>query len=98
MKALHILSVLLLVAAPHRACAWGDDGHKTIALVAEQYLEPAAKTKIAAMGRPLSLEDPQKIRMEIEAFDDIDVVGDEIRGIVARNWPHLLSKLPPEDE
>ena len=49
MKALHILSVLLLVTTPHRACGWGDDGHKTIALVAEQYLEPAVKTKIAAM-------------------------------------------------
>lgn len=31
------------------AQAWGDDGHKTIALIAEQYLEPAVKTKIAAM-------------------------------------------------
>jgi hypothetical protein len=30
--------------------------------------------------------------------DNIDVIDDEIRGIVARNWPHLLSKLPPEDE
>jgi hypothetical protein len=30
--------------------------------------------------------------------DDIDVIDDEIRGAVARNWPHLLSKLPPEDE
>jgi hypothetical protein len=41
------------------------------------------------------------IRREIEAFDDIDDIGavdDEIRGIVARNWPYLLSKLPPEDE
>jgi hypothetical protein len=49
MKALHILSVLLLVTAPHRTCAWGDDGHKAIALIAEQYLEPAVKTKVAAM-------------------------------------------------
>jgi hypothetical protein len=23
--------------------------------------------------------------------------NDKIRGIVARNWPHLLSKLPPKD-
>jgi Family of unknown function (DUF5716) len=36
--------------------------------------------------------------MEIEAFDDIDAVDDEIRGIVARNCPHLLAKLPPEGE
>jgi hypothetical protein len=25
-------------------------------------------------------------------------VDDEIRGVVARNWPHLLSKLPPEED
>jgi hypothetical protein len=39
---------------------------------------------------------------EIERFggafgDNIGVVDDEIRGLVARNWPHLLAKLPPED-
>jgi|SRR5215467_7729520 len=29
------------------------------------------------------------------AFDDMGTVDDEIRGIVVRNWPHLLAKLPP---
>jgi len=28
--------------------------------------------------------------------DDIGAVNE--RGIVARNWPHLLSKLPPEED
>jgi hypothetical protein len=38
------------------------------------------------------------IRQEIEeGFEIIVTVDDEIRGIVARNWPHLLSKLPPKD-
>ena len=49
-------------------------------------------------GRPLSPEELEMIRREIEAFDDIGAVDDEIRGIVARNWPHLLAKLPPEEE
>ena len=49
-------------------------------------------------GRPLSPEELEMIRRDIEAFDDIGAVDDEIRGIVARNWPHLLSKLPPQDE
>src|SRR5262249_19085385 len=38
--------------ARHRSPAglrMGDDGHRTIALIAEQYLEPAVKTKIAAV-------------------------------------------------
>jgi len=36
-------------------------------------------------GRPLSPEELEMIRREIESFDNIDVVDDEIRGIVA---PH----------
>jgi len=49
-------------------------------------------------GRPLSPEELEMIRRDIDAFDDIGAVDDEIRGIVARHWPHLLSKLLPEDE
>jgi hypothetical protein len=49
-------------------------------------------------GRPLSPEELELIRHQIEALDDIGAVDDEIRGIVKRNWPHLLSKLPPEED
>jgi hypothetical protein len=49
MKPLRILGVLLLMIAPYRAFAWGDDGHEAIALMAEQFLEPAVKTKVGAM-------------------------------------------------
>jgi hypothetical protein len=39
------------------------------------------------------------LRQQIEeGFDNIGEVDPEIRGIVARNWPHLLSKLPPEED
>jgi hypothetical protein len=49
-------------------------------------------------GRPLSPEELEIIRRQIEQFEVIGAVDDEIRGIVARNWPHLLSKLPPEED
>jgi hypothetical protein len=50
-------------------------------------------------GRPLSSEELEIIRRQIEeGFEVIGAVDPEIRGIVARNWPHLLSKLPPEEE
>jgi len=50
-------------------------------------------------GQPLSPEELEMIRQQIEeGFDNIAEVDDEIRGIVARNWPYLLEKLPPEDE
>jgi hypothetical protein len=50
-------------------------------------------------GRPLSPVELELIRRQVEeGFEVIAVVDDEIRGIVARNWPHLLAKLPPEEE
>jgi hypothetical protein len=48
-------------------------------------------------GRPLEPEELEMIRVQIEDFYTIEAIDPEIRGIVARNWPHLLSKLPPED-
>ena len=49
-------------------------------------------------GRPLEPDELEMIRRQIETgFDQIAVIDPEIRGIVARNWPHLLAKLPPEN-
>jgi hypothetical protein len=49
-------------------------------------------------GRPLSPDDLEMIRRQVQEFEVIAVVDDEIRGIVARNWPRLLAKLPPEED
>jgi hypothetical protein len=49
-------------------------------------------------GRPLSPEDLERLRQEIECFDYISAIDPEVRAIVERNWPHLLAKLPPEGE
>jgi hypothetical protein len=49
--------------------------------------------------RPPQPEELEMIRQQTEqGFDNIAEVDPEIRGIVARNWLHLLSKLPPEEE
>jgi hypothetical protein len=48
-------------------------------------------------GRPLEPEELEAIRQQIEQFDTIEAIDPEMRGIVERNWPHLVSKLPPED-
>jgi hypothetical protein len=45
-------------------------------------------------GRPAELE---MLREQIESMDDITAIGDEVRGIVERNWAHLVSKLPPRE-
>jgi hypothetical protein len=50
-------------------------------------------------GRPLSPDDLEMIRAQIEGgFDSIGRVDPEVYGIVKRNWPHLLAKLPPEPD
>ncbi|WP_315782320.1 hypothetical protein [Bradyrhizobium sp. SZCCHNPS1003] len=49
-------------------------------------------------GRVLDPEELEEIRQQIEEFDTIEMVDPEIRCIVERNWPHLLSKLPPDDD
>jgi hypothetical protein len=33
------------------------------------------------------------IREQFESMDDITAIDDEVRGIVERNWPQLVSKL-----
>lgn len=49
-------------------------------------------------GRPLEPDELEAIRVQIEEFDTIEAVDPEARGIVKRNWPHLMAKLPPEDD
>ena len=49
-------------------------------------------------GRPLEPEELEQIRRQIESFDTIEAIDPEMRGIVERNWPHLVSKLPPRDD
>ena len=45
-----IFAALLIVGLlPQHAQAWGDQGHRIIALVAERYLDPTARTKLDAM-------------------------------------------------
>jgi hypothetical protein len=47
-------------------------------------------------GRPDELE---IIRLQVESgFEPVEAIDPEIREIVKRNWPHLLAKLPPEDD
>jgi hypothetical protein len=47
---------------------------------------------------PLEPEELEAIRQRIEQFDTIEAIDPEMRGIVERNWRHLVAKLPPEDD
>jgi hypothetical protein len=50
-KPLLLAWFLLAVALtdPHPAGAWGDEGHKVIALIAEHYLDPAVHSEVATL-------------------------------------------------
>ena len=48
-------------------------------------------------GRSLEPEELEAIRQQIGQFDTIEAIDPEMHGIVERNWPHLVAKLPPED-
>jgi hypothetical protein len=39
----------MLAIQPQAASAWGDDGHKVVALIAEHYLTPAARKQVDAL-------------------------------------------------
>ena len=49
-------------------------------------------------GRPLEPEELELIRQQIEDFDTIEAIDPEVRRIVERSWPHLVAKLPPEED
>ena len=67
--------------------------HETPATIAG-----SPSTKEVFRGKPLSPKDLERIRLELESFDSIKVADEELRGLVKRNWPHLVAKLPPEHE
>ncbi|MET4294772.1 ferredoxin-fold anticodon binding domain-containing protein [Bradyrhizobium sp. LB1.3] len=48
-------------------------------------------------GQVLDPDQLEALRVKIESFDTIQEVDAEMRGIIERNWPHLVAKLPPED-
>lgn len=48
-------------------------------------------------GQVLDSDQLEALRIEIEKFDTIEEVDPELRGIIERNWPHLVAKLPRDD-
>jgi len=46
-------------------------------------------------GRVLSRAELDLIRREVEDFDTIDVIDDEMRALIESPWPRLVAKPPP---
>jgi hypothetical protein len=47
--AIAVLGVSMFAAQQQQAMAWGDDGHKAVVLIAEQYLTPTARRQVDAL-------------------------------------------------
>jgi hypothetical protein len=44
-----LLGAAMILCMTHEGLTWGDDGHKTVALIAQQCLTPAAKQQVTAL-------------------------------------------------
>jgi hypothetical protein len=51
------VGALLLCMAAQQSWAWGHEGHRLTALVAEQYLTPETKAQVAMLLRKQTLAD-----------------------------------------
>jgi hypothetical protein len=47
-------------------------------------------------GRELSDDELARVRKQIEQFVSIVEVSDEMRALIADQWPELLTKIVPE--
>lgn len=47
-------------------------------------------------GRELSDDELVQIRAQVEGFDDITAIDDDMRALIETLWPELAHKLPPK--
>jgi hypothetical protein len=52
-------------------------------------------SRVTFRGRTLSTAELAALRREIESFDNIDVVADEMRELIEQAFPDLIDRLPP---
>jgi hypothetical protein len=77
-------------AVPHPAIAWGDKGHEIIALIAEHYLDPAARAKVilllAGDTDTLTEHDVASEATWADKYRDSDRYTTKIRYHATRLW------------
>jgi hypothetical protein len=85
-----LCAALALVLGPTRADAWGDEGHEVIGLIAEHYLTPAVRVRVAAL---LAGDDTGLVARDIasestwaDKYRDSDRDAGQARYLGTRNW------------
>jgi hypothetical protein len=94
-----LLAVLL--TSPRPAFAWGDEGHKVIALIAEHYLDPAVRSKVttllAADTDSLTAHDIASEATWADKYRDSDRDTIKIRYQATRQWHFVDIELTQPD-
>jgi hypothetical protein len=49
-------------------------------------------------GKELGAAELCRIRKEVESFDSIEVISDEMRALIESEWPDPVHKPPPREE
>jgi hypothetical protein len=102
-KLLLLVWFLLTVALtdPLPAFAWGDEGHKVIALISEHYLDPAVRSKVATLlaadTDTLTAHDVASEATWAEKYRDSDRNGTKIRYEATWRWHFVDVELAQPD-
>jgi hypothetical protein len=86
---------------PRPAFAWGDEGHKVIALIAEHYLDPAVRSKVTTLlsadTDPLTAHDIASEATWADKYRDSDRDTSKIRYQATRQWHFVDIELSQPD-
>jgi len=94
---------LMMAACPGAGLAWGDEGHEIIARIADHYLEPPVRAKVAALLAADTTSLTRDTGMAAEAawadkFRDSDRNADQVRYRRTRAWHYIDIELDrPQD-
>jgi hypothetical protein len=85
-----VMGLIVVVLPGHDAVAWGDEGHKVVAVIAYAHLKPAVKKKVdallAADKDKLSARDFVSRATWADKYRDSDRFSKKIRYSATHNW------------
>jgi hypothetical protein len=89
------------VTSPRPAFAWGDEGHKVIALIAEHHLDPAVRAKVATLlaadTDPLTAHDIASEATWADKYRDSDRSTTKVRYEATWRWHFVDIELAQPD-
>jgi hypothetical protein len=75
---------------PRPACAWGDEGHEVVGLIADHYLEPGVRRRVLALlagdATDLTAKDIAHEATWADKYRDSDRDAAKVRYLQTRNW------------